>query len=199
MSSAEYSDLNRLRSSTEIRHDALYGDEEEFGHELDKDELNEMDEEALHSSPLSPRDKTPQGRAASDAALAAMGVSRKSPSPDQSGAAEVEMSSLLREGESGGSGVEEYPGSDLRGAQQHGGGGQLVPGGQVDIWSWGQVGYLSQYFAVGLIYGGLLFPRDLLTLYYIIFGVTSIKHLSPTLQTPRKASLPPSTASSWAT
>ena len=115
MTNAELQEFSRLRTSSELRHDALYGDDED---ELDMPhlaELDEMDEETIRcGSPLSPKDKSPQGRAASDAALAAMGVVRTSPgSSPQDGAAEVEMSSLLREGESGGSGVDGIEGVGL--------------------------------------------------------------------------------------
>ena len=157
----------RLRSSTEVRADHLYNDEQ------DEEEGLEEEYQVSHSplSPLSPTNKSPQGRAASDAALAAMGVKKKS------GISEVEMKSLLRETEEAGAGVEDYA-ADVEGAE--GEGRAIVPGGQseirrcnlcfsplsislilfpiegqVEIWTWSQSGYLAQYFAVGLIYGGL--------------------------------------------
>ena len=33
--------------------------------------------------------------------------------------------------------------------------GALDPGGPIDIFEWKRIGYLAQYFVVGIIYGGI--------------------------------------------
>eukprot|EP00937_MAST-01D_sp_MAST-1D-sp2_P002439 g2439.t1 len=50
-----------------------------------------------------------------------------------------------------------------------GGGGALAAGGAVNIWRWRNAGYLMQYYAVGLLYGGL--PA---TVYPFFLGYLSV-------------------------
>jgi len=142
MAGADDVQHHRLRSSTEIRAEHLYGEEEEEDL-VEEDLIEEFNVEQRGST------KSPKSRQDTAAALAAMGLLSRPSSKGSSkgGTSAVEMESLLREIEDGGSGVDDYPsrGELTRAvADEDGLGRAIVPGGQVEIWQWSQVGYLAQ-------------------------------------------------------